>query len=225
MKQKILILDDEASVVSTLAIMLRNAIKDIAPATFTDPLEALKSFMSEPDSFAIIITDLYMPVMGGIDFCKKIRETSDNIPIIILTGYGETSSMEEAARLNISDFIEKPIRLDSFIEVIKKAIEHSASLKTQAHVSVVARFKQQFMNQVELLLSGKTPFGYTSAGFIINVLEQQGVASSTIQSFKQAALLMAEETSYLEAKTIVERLEKTRKERLQQLSDWYRVNK
>ncbi len=223
--QKILILDDEASVCSALAVMLRNSLKFLEPVTFTEPASALDNFMKNPQDFALIITDLYMPGMMGMDFCRKIREHGSNVPIIILTGYGEASSMEEAARLNINDFIEKPIRLDTFLDIIQKAIESPTGRKIPSQLSPVIRFKQQFIKQVELLLKGETPFGYTSTGFIINIFEQHKMPEATIQSFKQAASLMAEEISYLEAKATVERLEKTRAERLKKLQEWYKAHK
>lgn len=80
--------------------------------------EALDSFKNI--EYDIIITDLNMPVLSGIDMIKEIRKTNSEIPILILSAHNEKHIISEANSYNINGYIIKPIDIDNYIEILLK---------------------------------------------------------------------------------------------------------
>lgn len=78
----------------------------------------------------LIITDMYMPKMGGLEFISKIREIDSEIPIIVITGEGSIENAVKAVKLGAFSYIQKPLDVEQFIYEVKKA------------TSIVARDKQ-----------------------------------------------------------------------------------
>ncbi|MGI6700462.1 MAG: response regulator transcription factor [Christensenellales bacterium] len=78
-----------------------------AVAVACDGAEALDKLQKE--SFDGIITDIRMPVMNGLEMARILRERGENLPILILSGYDEFDYARTAVRLNISDYLLKPI--------------------------------------------------------------------------------------------------------------------
>jgi two-component system, cell cycle response regulator DivK len=82
-------------------------------------LEKLKD-----ESFDLILMDINMPVMDGIECTKKVRNLSDeakkNIPIVAITGNARNYTMEEFLSNGINDFIPKPLNFDQLVEKVRK---------------------------------------------------------------------------------------------------------
>lgn len=87
---------------------------------FQDPLKALDYFRQH--GAQLIISDLRMPGMTGIEMLRAVRETAADIPFIIITGYAEVESAIEAMRLGASDFIKKPFDMDELRLQIEKTL-------------------------------------------------------------------------------------------------------
>jgi len=77
--------------------------------------------MKEP--FDIVVTDLKMEGMDGIEVLKRIRQFQPATRVIIITGYAQPETSEEALRLGVFDFIPKPFRLEQLKEAIFKAVK------------------------------------------------------------------------------------------------------
>lgn len=81
-------------------------------------LEKLKD-----ESFDLILMDINMPVMDGIECTKRVRALSDeikkNVPIVAITGNARNYSMEEFISLGINDFIPKPLNFDQLVEKVR----------------------------------------------------------------------------------------------------------
>ncbi len=127
MTKKILVIDDDRLVVRSLERYLRASGYDIETAQSGN--EALEK--SKEEKFDLIISDLRMPGMNGIETLRKIREYSfqtnqvpqEKIPIIIITGYGDNDIYQKSGELGIVDCIYKPFELDEFIDVIRRNLE------------------------------------------------------------------------------------------------------
>lgn len=78
-------------------------------------------------NFDLIITDLRMPEMDGIEVLKKIREKNKDIGVVIVTAYGEVNSYLTAMNLGAFEYLNKPIHLEELRRVIKKAIKESSA--------------------------------------------------------------------------------------------------
>ena len=74
--------------------------------------------LENPD---LIILDLRMPEMGGIETLRQIREHDSNVLVVILTGYGDSDSIRDAADLNVSEYLSKPFENKQLIHVVNNA--------------------------------------------------------------------------------------------------------
>ncbi|MFN3740181.1 MAG: response regulator [Thermodesulfovibrionales bacterium] len=76
-----------------------------------NPLEAINLWNTSP--FDLVITDIRMPVMSGLDLMARIKEKSPDAAFIVITGHGDYSLAVEAIKLGVYDFINKPFRREA----------------------------------------------------------------------------------------------------------------
>lgn len=120
--EKILIVDDEILVRNFLAETLRRKGFDVATAeNGTKAVNQLKE-----TTFDLVITDMKMPDLTGIDVLKKVKELSPATVVVIITAFGSIENAVEAMRLGAFNYLIKPFSPDSIEAVIEKAKEHSA---------------------------------------------------------------------------------------------------
>jgi DNA-binding NtrC family response regulator len=114
---KVLLVDDEVDFVDTLAQRLK--MRELLVDTVYDGEQAL-SFIKkiEPD---VIVLDLKMPGLHGIEVLREIKSSSPQIQVIILTGHGTEKDEDEAKRLGGFDFLRKPADIDLLVAKIKEA--------------------------------------------------------------------------------------------------------
>lgn len=114
---KVLLVDDEVEFVNTLAHRLR--MRELVVDTVYDGEQAL-SFIKkiEPD---VIVLDLKMPGLHGIEVLREVKNLRPNIQVIILTGHGTEKDEEEARKLGGFDFLRKPADIDLLVAKIKEA--------------------------------------------------------------------------------------------------------
>jgi len=113
----ILLIDDEPGVLEGLREFLEDEGYDVHGALeATEGLEVFRSV--RPD---LVLTDLRMPGMSGIELIGEIRKLDRETPIIVVTGYGTLESAIDAIRLDVFDFVTKPIDLDSLKGTLEKA--------------------------------------------------------------------------------------------------------
>ena len=122
MKQKdvkVLVVDDEVAFASTLAQRLK--MRGFSAATANDGEEALLRLNEDlPD---VVVLDLRMPGMHGMDVLKEIKKGYPHIQVIILTGHGNDGDAEEARRLGGFDFLNKPTDIDHLELRIRRAFQ------------------------------------------------------------------------------------------------------
>jgi len=120
MIKKILIVDDEYSVREMVSNSIRNFtdyIVDVAP----DGFAAVKRVMSE--DFCLVVIDISMPKMNGIDAIKAIKIIKKDLPIIIITGYASEKEKEKGLEAGAVEVITKPFSIKKLIEKINTYIE------------------------------------------------------------------------------------------------------
>ncbi len=118
-KQKILIVDDEHSVCSVLSRRL--ATEGYLCTVARTGREALDQLYK--DEFSLIITDIKMPGMDGIELLRNVRTSNPNVPVIIMTGFSEIQTAVEAMRMGAHDIVMKPFDLDLLAFTVRKALE------------------------------------------------------------------------------------------------------
>jgi DNA-binding NtrC family response regulator len=115
---RILVVDDEVSARTALADLLRDEGFEVEMAA--DAFKALGKY--EDFSPHVVITDLQMPGMDGIDLMKKIRAGEDPAPVIVMTAFAEVGSAVEAMHAGAADYLTKPLNFEELLMVLKKVI-------------------------------------------------------------------------------------------------------
>jgi len=116
---KVLLVDDEVEFVTTLAERLR--LRELKVDTVFDGTQALAFITkTEPD---VIVLDLKMPGLHGIDVLREIKKTRPKIQVIILTGHGTDEDEAVARKLGGFDFLRKPAEIDLLVRKIKEAFQ------------------------------------------------------------------------------------------------------
>ncbi len=117
--QVILIVDDEEGVRDGLSELLKDEGYTVLCAE--DGEEALKILRTT--SIDLILTDMRMPGMSGIDLLKKVHEINDKLGVIILTGYGEIESYIEAMSFGAMEYVSKPFKANELRFIVSKIIQ------------------------------------------------------------------------------------------------------
>jgi PAS domain S-box-containing protein len=116
---KLLLIDDEPDIVRVLSVSLKADGYDVLTAQ--SGAEGLAAFEKEkPD---IIVTDIKMPGMDGIEVLEKIKALEPNAEVIIITGHGDIDNAIEALKFGASDYINKPIRDEALSIALQRATE------------------------------------------------------------------------------------------------------
>ncbi|SHL58697.1 two component, sigma54 specific, transcriptional regulator, Fis family [Roseovarius marisflavi] len=114
---KIAIVDDEKDMRQSISQWL--ALSGYDTEAFPSAEEALKSLGA--DYPGIVVTDIKMPGMDGMQFLKKLMGADSSLPVIMITGHGDVPMAVEAMRIGAFDFLEKPFNPDRMTELAKKA--------------------------------------------------------------------------------------------------------
>ena len=117
----IMIVDDEKILVDEIVDYLSD-IKHLNLKAYTNPVEAMNDFKRFRPH--IIISDLMMPQMNGLDLLKSVKAKNQDVEFIIITGYGDMDSTIKALQNRASNFLLKPARMELLEEYILRSIEH-----------------------------------------------------------------------------------------------------
>ena len=117
---RVLIVDDEEELAAVIAERLE--FRGIKAHTALNGETALEMIKSDPPN--IVLLDLMLPGMSGLEILKKINSLELNIPVILLTGYGSKEMTLEGMNLGAIDYIMKPCDLDGLITKIQEALEN-----------------------------------------------------------------------------------------------------
>ncbi len=125
---RILLVDDEREFVTTLSERL--LMRDMGSVVAYDGKSALDLIESdEPD---VMILDLRMPGIDGIEVLRRVKKTNPNIEVIILTGHGSEKDRKRCLDLGAFAYLQKPVDIDLLSETLKKANEKAKAARTQA---------------------------------------------------------------------------------------------
>ncbi len=116
---KILVIDDESSIRNTLQDILEYEKYEVVLAE--DGQEALEQMQNGP--FDVILCDVKMPKMDGIELLEKIREQDDDVAIVMISGHGTIDTAVEAIKKGAYDFISKPLDLNRLLITIRNAMD------------------------------------------------------------------------------------------------------
>ena len=130
--QKVLVVDDEPQITRVLRHSLTAHRYDVRTAA--DGISGLDTFRDwHPD---LIITDLQMPEMDGIEFCRAVRKVSE-IPIIILSVKGEERTKVEALDAGADDYVTKPFGIDELLARVRATLRRRSDAPSDTETSLV----------------------------------------------------------------------------------------
>ncbi len=129
MKSRILVVDDEDSIREFLEIMLKKENYEVTTAE--DGLRA-KEILTKK-SFDMVISDLQMPNMTGIELLKHVKESYPDIVFMLITAFGTTESAVDAMKMGAYDYVTKPFKIDEVRLNIANALR-SKSLETEVRI-------------------------------------------------------------------------------------------
>ena len=131
-KYTILYVEDDDVIRTELSSILENFFESVKIAS--NGKEALRTYLENQDDIDIIVSDINMPELNGIEMIKKIREIKDNVPAIFTTAHSDSEFLIEAIKLRVKEYIVKPLdikKLIFIIEDIAKSLELDKLLKQQ----------------------------------------------------------------------------------------------
>jgi len=119
MAAKILIVDDEPDMLVLLKMIIEeNSAHDVVVTN--NPLEVGE--MVQRERVDMVITDLKMPGMDGIELLAEVKRRDEDIVVLVITAYGSLESAEEAMALGAFDFVSKPFRKEQIVLAVDKAL-------------------------------------------------------------------------------------------------------
>ena len=143
-KLSILIVDDEESIRVSLEGILNKKYYAKSAESGSIALEILRN-----DNYDLILTDIMMDKMTGIELLKNIKEKYSEIPVVLMTGYSSLNTAIEAIRLGASDYLIKPCSKKAVFLSIARCLENNTTVRNEG-------FTEYFQSKINTLL-GKKP--------------------------------------------------------------------
>lgn len=134
MAKKILVADDEMKMRFLICDFLR--MEGFQTIEAEDGEEALNIFLNDKD-IDLLILDIMMPKMNGWEVCKKVREYSETIPILMLTAKDTNEDIIKGFKLGTDDYLTKPFHLPILVERIKALLRRTHQKETYAFGGMV----------------------------------------------------------------------------------------
>ena len=125
-KGRLMLIDDAEYNARSFELILQQIGFDTT--IHTKSMNALNDFQNDPEGFDIVVTDLTMPVMTGIELSRKLLDIRPDIPIIMMTGNNEMINEEQAKSIGIRELMLKPIDVMTLTEQITELIAHPADM-------------------------------------------------------------------------------------------------
>ncbi len=120
-KETILLVDDEEELLKSLRQILGQLGYTVLTCNSTT--SALKVFLKKPGDIDLVITDMAMPVMTGLQFSRELLNVRPDIPIILCTGFSEFMDAQKAKALGIREFLMKPVDRQTLASAIRKVLD------------------------------------------------------------------------------------------------------
>jgi len=118
--KKILVVDDDLAMGEMCKELLKS--KGYSSDVVTSGKEAIEKVFMD-GVYSIVLTDLVMPDIDGIEVLKKIKQQTPQIAVVVMTSYGTVTNAVEAMKLGASDYITKPFKRDELVVVIEKILQ------------------------------------------------------------------------------------------------------
>lgn len=126
-KKRILVVDDDPYVLETISLLLGRCGYEVVACG--DAKEALSKFMT--DRIDVVLTDIRMPHVSGIELLEKIHAYHEETPVILMTACGDLNIVIAAIKKGTFDFVIKPYTPDDLIHTVEKAVRYNELIQTE----------------------------------------------------------------------------------------------
>jgi len=123
--RRVLYVDDEEALIYLANRVLTRIGHHVS--SFTDPVEALASFRAHPQDFDIVVTDLSMPRMSGLEFSREVLAVRPDIPVLMTTGYIRDEDEEDARAVGVRELILKPSTMNDLGNTLDRLFREVAA--------------------------------------------------------------------------------------------------
>jgi len=120
--REVMVVDDEPDMSLVVKMSLEHA--GYRANAFTSPAQALKHFKLNADRYGLVISDIRMPEMNGMELVAGIREFDASIPVILMSAFVTASDVDPG--LNVAGLLEKPISREKLVKTVSKYIQITA---------------------------------------------------------------------------------------------------
>ena len=122
--ERVLFVDDE----HVLAELGENMLKPLGytVTTKTNSIEALEIFRAQPQSFDLVVTDMTMPDMTGLELAGKLLQIRADLPIILCSGFSEMATHDKARATGVREFVMKPVDLSEMAKIVRRVLDKKA---------------------------------------------------------------------------------------------------
>lgn len=172
-KDKILVIDDEAGIRSSL----RGILEDEGYIVKTTDTGEKGLNLLRGENFDILLLDIWLPEMSGIEVLERLKSSKDNIQVIMITGHGTIETAVKATKLGAFDFLEKPLSLEKVIVTVKNALRQKRLEEENIQLRAKARAQLQIVGQSASVMKLKEQIkavASNSARVLINGEEGSG---------------------------------------------------
>lgn len=138
-KYNILVIDDEKIVLDSIAKILKN--EPDYSLTLTQSPEESKQFILNND-YHIILTDLMMPEIDGLEILKIAKEKNSQVQVIMITGYATINTALQAMQLGAFDYLSKPFTKDELKKVIQRSIDSIAQISPEKTTQTIGDLRR-----------------------------------------------------------------------------------
>ena len=139
---KILLVDDEASILSVLSVLLKAEGYEVVPVDNGE--KAMELIKSTP--FDLMISDIRMRPVDGITLLKSARELRPAMSVLMITGYGTIETAVESLKYGAFDYITKPFKVDELLITVQRAIEYNKTISENIDLKAQLTGKYRFEN-------------------------------------------------------------------------------
>jgi len=117
----VMVVDDEIAIGDLIKRMLENF--GYQTEVYNSGLDAFEAFKDNPNKFDLLITDLTMPQMTGFDLADQIHKIKEQLPVIIMTGFGDSITKATKERYGVKQVLVKPVAIEQLTTAIRKALD------------------------------------------------------------------------------------------------------
>jgi len=119
--ERILVIDDETPICSSMKFILSRL--GYVVTTSSDPVAAVEQFRADPGGFDLVLTDLTMPRMTGIDVARTVLELRPDLPVLLTSGFSASWTPEAVRALGVRDLVAKPVSLPVLAGLLRAALD------------------------------------------------------------------------------------------------------